>query len=330
MDIIKVFAEAKDYVHINWLLAGGCTGCSVSFAQTVEPDIIRVLTSIIAGNSGLPITLPDWWYVVHPASGSLGTELIEDWIKHSGPGKKIFILEGVMQQEGFCDFGGRDIREWVKESAEAADHLIAFGSCSAFGGIPHAKGNVTGAMSLQNFLREVDMSDEAERVINLPRCPGHPDSLVQTLVSLIQGVEPELDGYNRPLAFYGRHIHNEQCPYRPFYDRGIFANFGQSVQGCRFRLGCKGPITWADCPTRKWNKGRAFCIDTGICIGCSEPAWPDGEFSPFYVELSSLPTVLSIPAETWGTAFVGAAGATIAIHAIHKALTKKKKEEGKE
>jgi hydrogenase small subunit len=330
MDIMKVFAEAKDYVHINWLNGAACTGCSVSFAQSADPDVIKILTSITVGNSGLPIALPDWMYVLHPASGSLGVELINDWINHSGPGKKILIVEGSMQQEGFCETGGKDFREWVKNCAEVTDNIIAFGSCSAFGGIPHAKGNVTGAMSLQDFLREVGMDDKAEKVINLSRCPGHPDSLVLTLASLIEGVEPELDSYNRPVAFYGKNIHNEQCPYRPFYDRGIFANFGQSEQGCRFKLGCKGPVTWTDCPTRRWNDHTAFCIDRGICIGCAEPAWPDGEFGPFYTELPSLPTVLNIPAETWGTAFVGAAAAAVAVHAGRKALTKKKEEKGEE
>ncbi len=330
MDIMKVFAEAKDYVHINWLNGAACTGCSVSFAQSADPDVIKILTSITVGNSGLPIALPDWMYVLHPASGSLGVELINDWINHSGPGKKILIVEGSMQQEGFCETGDKDFREWVKDCAEVTDNIIAFGSCSAFGGIPHAKGNVTGAISLQDFLREVGMDDKAEKVINLPRCPGHPDALLLTLASLIEGVEPELDNYNRPVAFYGKNIHNEQCPYRPFYDRGIFANFGQSEQGCRFKIGCKGPVTWADCPTRKWNDHTAFCIDRGICIGCAEPAWPDGEFGPFYTELPSLPTVLNIPVETWGTAFVGAAAAAVAVHAGRKALTKKKEEKGEE
>jgi len=327
MDVIKLFEEAKDYVHICWLNGAACTGCSVSFAQSSDPDVIKILTSITVGNSGLPIALPDWMYVLHPASGSLGVELINDWINYTG--KKILIVEGSMQQEGFCEFGGKDFRKWVEGSAKVTDNIIAFGSCSAFGGVPHAKGNVTGAMSLQDFLREVGMNEKANKVINLSRCPGHPDSLLLTLASLIEGIEPELDKYNRPLAFYGKNIHNEQCPYRAFYDRGIFANFGQSEQGCRFKIGCKGPITWTDCPTRKWNDRTAFCIDRGICIGCAEPAWPDGESAPFYVELPSLPTVLNIPAETWGTAFVGAAAAAVAVHAGRKALTKKKEEEKK-
>ena len=331
MDIIEVFAQKGDYVHICWLNGAACTGCSVSLAQAADPDLLEVLMSITTYTSGLPIALPDWMYVVHPASGSLAVEFINDWIKHEGPGPKILVIEGAMQNPRFTETGGRDFRDWVKEAAAAADYIVAFGSCSSFGGIPHAKGNPTGAMGVQDFLREVGMEDKAAGVVNLPRCPGHPDSLILTLASLLQGVVPELDQYNRPKAFYGKNIHEEQCPFRAFYDRGIFADFGQSEIGCRFKIGCKGPATWADCPTRKWNDHTAFCIEVGApCIGCSEPAWPDGDYAPFFVELPQVPTLLGYPAEAWGTAFAGAAAAGVAIHLARRALRKKGGSEEKE
>jgi hydrogenase small subunit len=283
--------------------------------------------SITTYTSGLPIALPDWMYVVHPASGSLAVEYINDWISHEGPGPKILVVEGAMQLPGFCETGGRDFRDWVKDTAEAADFIVSFGSCSSFGGIPHAKGNPTGAMGVQDFLREVGIDDKAEGVINLPRCPGHPDSLILTLASLLEGVVPELDDQNRPLAFYGKNIHDEQCPYRAFYDKGQFAEFGESEQGCRFKIGCKGPVTFADCPTRKWNDHTSFCIEVGApCIGCSEPEWPDGDYAPFFKELTSIPTLFGIPPETWGTAFVGASALGIAAHYVLRSMKRGSKE----
>lgn len=326
LGMLKVFSEARDYWHICWLNGAGCTGCSISFAQATDPDLIEVLTSMTVGNSGLPIALPDWMYVVHPAAGGLAVRFINDWIKHPH-GKKILVIEGAIQDTGFCETGGGDFRDWVERCSAAADHIVAFGSCSAFGGIPHARGNPTGARGVQDFLKEVGRGDLAKKVINLPRCPGHPDSLVLTLASILAGVVPELDQYNRPIAFYGKNIHEKYCPFRPFYDKGVFAKFGQSEQGCRFKIGCKGPVTWTDCPSRKWNDGTAFCIDVGSpCIGCSEPEWPDGDYAPFFAELPSLPTVLGIPAETWGTAFVGAATAGVAVHLARKALKRESKE----
>jgi len=343
MEILEVFAEAKDYVHICWLNGAGCTGCSVSFAQTAGPDLLQVLTSITVGNSGLPIALPDWMYVIHPASGSLGVELIQDWIKHP-QGSKILVVEGSMQQEGFCETGERDIREWVKDAASVADYTIAFGSCSAFGGIPNAKGNVTGAMSVQEFLREVGMADKAKGVINLPRCPGHPDSLVLSLASLLKGIVPELDEYNRPTMFYGKNMHDELCTYRPYFDRGIFTEFGQSEVGCRFKVGCKGPITSVDCASRKWNDGSSYCVEVGApCVGCSEPDFPDGHTAPFfepyanlkltpetYVEVGEPPKIGGIEIENVAQYAGAAAGAGVALYAAYNVLKARKREGEKE
>ena len=326
--VLEVLAQAKDYVHICWLNGAGCTGCSISFAQAADPDIVELLCSITVGNSGLPIALPDWMYVIHPAAGTLGVDLIEEWIAHRGPGPKIMVVEGAVQNPGFCETGERDFRDWVKDCAAAADYIVAFGSCAAYGGIPHAKGNATGAMGVQDFLRQVGMGEKAKTVINLPRCPGHPDSLILTLASLIVGVVPKLDKYNRPLMFYGRNMHEELCPYRPFYDRGIFAEFGQSEQGCRFKIGCKGPIAWTDCALRKWNNGVTYCVEVGApCIGCSEPDFPDGDTAPFFKELPTLPTILGIPVETWGKAFAGAAAIGAGIHLAKKIATRGKEEE---
>lgn len=323
LEIQQIFAQAKDYVHICWLNAAACTGCSVSLAQAADPDLLEVLTSITVGNSGLPIALPDWLYVLHPASGGLGVELINDWMKLPKTKNKILVIEGSLQSEGYAEMGGRDLRDWITDGAKVADVIIAYGTCSTFGGIPHAKGNVTGAMGAQDFLKQVGMPDQAAKVINLSRCPGHPDSLVLLLASLIQGITPELDQYNRPLAFFGKNIHEEACPFRPFYDKGVFAKYGQSEEGCRFKIGCKGPVTWADCPTNKWNDHTAFCIEDGICYGCAEPLWPDGEHAPFFTELPSLPTILNIPVNVWGAAFLGAGAGAIAIHAARRVFSKK-------
>ena len=335
LDLITALKEVKDYWHICWLNGAGCTGCSVSFAQAADPDLVEILTSITVGTSGLPIALPDWMYVVHPASGSLAVEFIKDWIKYP-KGQKILVVEGAVQKEGFCETGGRDFRDWVKECAQAADYIVAFGSCSAFGGIPHANGNPTDAMGVQDFLKEIGLSNLAVKVINLPRCPGHPDSLTLTLASLMLGVVPELDGYNRPLAFYGRNIHSEYCPFRPFFERLEFSKFGQSESGCRFKVGCKGPIAWADCSSRRWNNRTAFCIDVGApCIACSEPEFPDGRTAPFFVELPEAvvtpPPIIVRPTETpppismealrtvgIGGLIIVAAGAAAAIYASRR------------
>jgi hydrogenase small subunit len=51
--------------------------------------------------------------------------------------------------------------------------------------------------------------------------------------------------------------------------------------GCLYELGCKGPITYADCPIRQWNGKTNWVIGSGApCSGCTGPDFPDfvGDF----------------------------------------------------
>ena len=331
-EIVQALNEVKDYWHICWLNGAACTGCTISFAQATEPDLVQILTEITVGTSGLPIALPDYMETIHPASGTLAEKLKEERWKRGTPGRRILVVEGAVQEEGFCTIGGKDFRDHLREAAEVADAIVAVGQCATFGGIPAAKPqngqpNPTGAMGVQDFLNQVGIK---KTVINLPFCPVHPDHIIVTLAAVMIGVIPELDEHGRPKALFGKNMHDEICPYRPYYDRGIFAT-RPGEEGCRFKMGCKGPITWTDCGLRKWNAHVSYCVETNMCIGCAEPGWPD-KFSPFYSEVSELPTVLGVNATQLGEAVVAATAAGIAIHAVKHVASKGKieKEEKEE
>ena len=116
-------------------------------------------------------------------------------------------------------------------------------------------------------------------MIKLPGCPVHPDWFLGTLAHLILYGEPETDNLGRPLMFYSTLIH-DRCPRRPFFDRGIFAEkLGDKT--CLFKLGCRGPVTRVDCPTRQWNGHVNWPIgDDTPCIGCAQFGFPDA-MAPF-------------------------------------------------
>jgi len=122
--------------------------------------------------------------------------------------------------------------------------------------------------------------------VNIPGCPPHPDWFAGTVASLILNGLPgadELDDNLRPHLFYGKLIH-EYCPRRAYFDEGKFAKkFGD--EGCLYELGCKGPITYADCPLRLWNNGTNWCVGAGApCQGCTQPEFPD-LVAPLYEKL---------------------------------------------
>jgi len=314
-DIVKAITEARDYWHIAWLNGGACTGCTISFAQASNPDLLQVLTEITVGNSGLPIVLPDYMETIHIASGTLAEGLKEKW-KHGNKGKRILVVEGAVQDPGYCIIAGKDFRDHVVEAAEVADAIVAVGQCATFGGIPAAKPNPTNAKGLSEFLKEVGIN---KTVINLPLCPVNGEHVVITLAAVIMGAIPELDEYGRPKMFFGTNMHYELCPYRPYYDKGQFIEVPGEGEGCKYKIGCKGPITWTDCPSRKWNGNTSYCVEAGApCIGCSEPGWPD-EFSPFYNEVPSLVSAVVDPTKL-GTGIFAATITGIGVHAARRTL----------
>lgn len=155
---------------------------------------------------------------------------------------------------------------------EKATNILAVGACATHGGVSAAKPNPSESVGLQQVLPTKEM-------IKLPGCPVHPDWFLGTLAHLLLYGEPETDNLGRPLMFYSTLIH-DRCPRRPFFDRGIFAEkLGDKT--CLFKLGCRGPVTRIDCPTRQWNGHVNWPIgDNTPCIGCAQFGFPDA-MAPF-------------------------------------------------
>jgi NiFe hydrogenase small subunit HydA len=86
-------------------------------------------------------------------------------------------------------------------------------------------------------------------------------------------------------------------------------------------MGCKGPLTYNNCPRYRFNQGTNWPIGAGHgCIGCSEPNFWD-TMSPF--EEPNEKADIKIPAgngveatsDEIGSFLAGATAAAIGIHA---------------
>ena len=146
----------------------------------------------------------------------------------------------------YMKLAGRPALEVLHEVTGQAAAVIAIGSCAAWGGIPSAEPNPTGAVG-------VDALVNGKPIVNLPGCPPNPYTLLGTVLQYARfGTLPELDDERRPKFAYDRVIH-DLCPRRPHFDAGRFARqFGDEGhrQGwCLYHLGCKGPDTHAPCST---------------------------------------------------------------------------------
>lgn len=269
-------------IPLVWLQGGGCSGCSVSLLNSDKPSIGRVLLDSILPGVYLHL-------LYHPTimagQGHAAAEALQEVCGGEG---HIVVVEGAVPAEGhFCSVGSTageaSIREQFLDAAEGAALVVAAGTCASFGGISAADPNPGGYGPLSEVMEEEDV---AAPLVNVPGCPPHPDWLTTTLVEFVSAEDPgdvDLDEWSRPRSVYGQLIH-ENCPRRAYFDEGDFAEEPGDPE-CLHEVGCKGPITRADCPLREWNSGTNWCIKGGgPCQGCVEPGYPD-ETTPFYREL---------------------------------------------
>jgi hydrogenase small subunit len=274
-------------IPVVYFQASACTGCAVSLLNTASPTIKNVLVDQIA--PGVHINLR-FHPVVMAASGETAIKVMEDTAKQKKDGY-VLVVDGAVPMGANGAYGnvgernGKPVTmlQRVTELATDALAVIALGTCASFGGISAASPNPTGCQSVSKVLAAKNIK---KPLINIPGCPPHPDWFVGTVASIILKGLPtanDLDDFLRPRAFYGKLIH-ENCPRRAYFDEGKFAK-KLGDEGCLYEMGCKGPITYADCPLRKWNNGTNWVIGAGApCNGCTQPEFPD-QTSPFYEKL---------------------------------------------
>jgi hydrogenase small subunit len=254
---------------VIWLPFQECTGCTESITRAHGATIESLIFEAIS---------LDYQHTLQAAAGAAAERAREQAMKDNW-GKYLLIVDGSIPtaDAGFGTIAGRDNLSMLEEAAEGAAAIVALGSCAAFGGIPGAAPNPTGAVPVSAVVKD-------KPIINVSGCPPIPVVITGVLVQYLTfGKLPELDALGRPRAFYGQTIH-DRCYRRPFYERGQFAesfdDAGARAGWCLYKLGCKGPTTYNACATVKWNNGTSFPIEAGHgCIGCSEPGfWDKGGF----------------------------------------------------
>jgi len=271
-------------IPVVWMQGAACTGCVVSLLNSFSPGIARlVLRELVPGKH---VSLR---FLVTAMAGQ-GRQVMDvvrdETVKDKG--NYILVMEGSVPvghpaYGTVGEEGGREIpiAEIAANLARHAAAVVCMGTCSSFGGIPAGAPNPTGCLSMGELLAREKI---ATPVVNIPGCPPHPDWLVGSLMAVavygLATVATLLDDLKRPKIFYGKLVH-ETCPRRADFDAARFAKkFGDA--GCLYLLGCRGPASYADCPTRMWNSGTNWCIGAGSpCHGCVEPDFPD-RLSPFY------------------------------------------------
>ncbi|ROR32541.1 hydrogenase small subunit [Inmirania thermothiophila] len=256
-------ADAPRRPPVIWLSGQECTGCTESLLRAEHPTLEALILDTVSLDYSETLCAP----AGHWAEKSKRDSMKTNW------GKYVLVIEGAIptKDDGvYCKIAGRTMLEHVREAAEGAAAILAIGSCASWGGIPSSGPNPTGARGAPQVLA-------GKTVITIPGCPPNPYNFLSTVLYLLTfGKAPELDAYGRPRFAYGRLIH-ENCERRAHFDAGRFArqfgDEGHRKGWCLYKLGCKGPETYANCPQILFGDVGvgSWPVGTGHpCFGCTE------------------------------------------------------------
>lgn len=292
-------------VHVFWLAGMSCDGCSIAVTGATQPSVEDLLAGTIPGMPKVVLHHP----VLSVAAGHDFIRPFRDAVEGTLGAPYVVVLEGsVPDDQAFEDVGffsgfgvGADtpdnvdrprdddqplrVTDWLRWMAPGAAASVAIGTCATWGGVPAAAGNVTGSMSLMDYLGKDYRSALGVPVVNIPGCSPVGDNFTETVAALLlflQGVGPlpEFDELGRPVWQFGETVHRH-CVRAGYYEEGVFAE-DYGAQECLVHLGCWGPVVQCNITERGAINHMGGCmVAGGPCIGCTMPGFPD-KFSPFY------------------------------------------------
>jgi len=259
--IAQAVAKAKR-PSVIWLQYQECTGCSESLLRAEHPTLDKLILDTIS---------LDYHETLMAAAGHQAEAARLQSMKDN-KGKYVLVVEGAVptKDDGiYCKVAGHKAVDVVRQTAADAAAVIAIGSCASWGGMPSTNPNPTGATAVSTVL--------GKPIVTIPGCPPNPYNFLATVVHFLTfGSLPAVDKLGRPLFAYGRIIH-EHCERRAHFDAGRFAlefgDEGHRKGWCLYKLGCKGPETYANCSTIGFGDvgESSWPVACGHpCIGCVE------------------------------------------------------------
>nr|WP_306808776.1 hydrogenase small subunit [Campylobacter helveticus] len=254
-------------LNVIWLHLAECTGCSESLLRSEKPDLAEFIFDFFSLN---------YHETLMSANGTKAEECLEKAMEE----EFALIVEGAVApiDTFYLSIGaeGKSGYELLQSIADKAKVIFATGTCSSYGGIQAAYPNPTKTCGISQVL--------SQKVVQIPGCPPSDVNIIATLAFYaLFGTSPELDDKNRPKWSYGKCLH-DMCERKAKFESGIFAqNFDDEAAkngACLFKLGCKGPYTYNNCPKVKFNAKTSWPVVAGHgCIACSEENfWDDFGF----------------------------------------------------
>lgn len=298
-------AAAAPRIPLIWLRGQGCGGDTEALLRGSNPTTAELLLDLLS---------IDYHDSLMAASGTDAMAALSG-ARSRYPNGYFAVIEGAIptaQNGAYLMTGGRPFADVVREVCGGAIATIAVGSCAFDGGLSAAGGGSTGAVGVGQVISNT-------RLLTLPGCPVNAENLTASILHYLTfGELPPADGRGRPLFAFGDLVHN-QCGRRSHFEFGEFVQAwgdeGAQKGWCLYKMGCKGPETFANCPTVRYASGTSWPVKAGAaCIGCHTPGFWDA-MSPFSGRLPSpIPFAPDIGVDQVGQVLVGGVGALVAVH----------------
>jgi NiFe hydrogenase small subunit HydA len=313
-------AENFGRIPVVWLSFAECTGCAEAFLRSSYPNVDDILLETIS---------LEYYETLMAAAGYQAEQNLEKCM-HDFAGKFICVIEGALQRGingQYMRIGakGKTGIEIAREVTSKAAAVICIGGCASFGNVPAARPNPTDAAGVGTVL--------GIKTVNISGCPPNGVNFTGTLLYYILfGALPPLDSLGRPLWAYGNRIH-DVCERRSHYDAAEFVeewgDEGAKKGWCLYKVGCKGPYTYANCGKVRYNDAMSWPVMAGHgCIGCYEPGFWD-TMAPLEKPIDeSTIGGGDRTADKIGLILTGVTAAGIAAHAVASAVRHRK--QGKE
>ncbi len=303
--IAHALEEAAARPPVVWLEFQDCCADTETFLRASNPTVATIILELVSLN---------YHETIMAAAGHQAEANLADTVAEGG---YIAIVEGSIPTKDngiYCCIGGRTALDIVQEVAGNAAAVICVGACAVWGGWPSSGPNPTGAKGVGDVVK-------GKPIINLTGCPHNVVNSVATIVYyLTYGSLPDTDHIGRPLFAYGKRIH-DNCERRGHFDAGQYVEeWGDEASRkgwCLYKMGCKGPETYMNCPTVRFNDRTNWPVGAGHgCVGCAEVGFWDN-MTPFYKRLPEVPGFgVEVTADKVGLALTGATLAGIGIHAV--------------
>jgi hydrogenase small subunit len=156
LEVAQTIGKAKR-PSVIWLHFQDCTGCSETLLRTSRPDVADLILNVIS---------LDYHETLMAASGYQAEAALKQAVADNF-GKFVLVVEGSIptkEQGRYMKLAGRPAIEVLKEVGRKSAAVVAMGSCAAWGGVPSADPNPTGAQGVDSILTE-------KPVVNIPGCP---------------------------------------------------------------------------------------------------------------------------------------------------------------